>query len=106
MSEHNQPTPSGKLENRWRHRVSLTANLYLDIETDSSDTPDRELERLTIEAVRRASSGAPDLPLEEVNIDVGKLLNGCLYPEPSLEDGLENFGLEDSQPLKSNDDEE
>ena len=101
MSEHNQPTLSGKLENRWRHRVSLTANLYLDIETDSSDTPDRELERLTIEAVRRASSEPSDLPLDEVNIDVARLLNGRLYPEPSLDDGLENFSIEDSQPLKN-----
>lgn len=39
-------------EKRWRHRVAFTANVYLDIETGSAHTPDQDLERLAIEAVR------------------------------------------------------
>jgi ParB family chromosome partitioning protein len=36
-------------------RVAFTANVYLDIETGSPDTADRDLERLAVEAVKRAS---------------------------------------------------
>jgi hypothetical protein len=95
-----EPIPSATLQqNRWRHRVAFTANLYLDVETDSSDTPDRELERLAIEAVRRASSAPSGLPLDEIGIDIASLLHGRLYPETSLEDGLENFSIENCYPL-------
>lgn len=55
-------------KNRWRYRVAFTTNVYLDIETDSADTPDEELERLVIEAFRLGSKEGPDLPLDDAGI--------------------------------------
>ena len=88
---------SGK---RWRHRVAFQTNLYLDIETDSAETPDEELERLAIEAVRRGAAHDNDLPLDEAGIDIPTLAGGRVYAELNIDGGLENFSIEDCYELK------
>jgi hypothetical protein len=75
----------------WRHRVAFQANLYLDIETDSAETLDEELERLAIQAVKHGS----DLPLDEAGIDLPTVAGGRVYAEPNIDGGLENFSIED-----------
>lgn len=87
--------------NRWRHRVAFTANVYLDIETGSANTPDQDLERLAIEAVRLGSKEGRDLPLDEAGIDISTLPGGRLYPEPNINGGLEAFSIEDCYELKN-----
>jgi hypothetical protein len=89
-------------ENRWRYRVAFSANGYLDIETDSAETPDEELEGMTIEAVRLGSKEGRDLPLDEAGIDIPALAGGRLYPEPNIEGGLEAFSIEDCYERKDN----
>ncbi|MGI9072242.1 MAG: hypothetical protein ACR2JB_13235 [Bryobacteraceae bacterium] len=87
-------------KNRWRYRVAFTANVYLDIETDSAETPDQDLERLAIEAVRLGSKDGRDLPLDEAGIDIPSLPGGRLYAEPNIDGGLEAFSIEDCYELK------
>ena len=79
----------------WRYRVAFTANVYLDIETDSAETPDEELERLAIEAICAGSKESRDLPLDKAGIDIPALPGGRLYAEPNLDGGLEDFSIED-----------
>ena len=81
-------------KSRWWYRVAFTANVYLDIETGSAETPDEELERLAIEAFRAGSKEDRDLPLDDAEIDLPALPGGRLYPEPNLDGGLEGFSIE------------
>ncbi len=96
-------SPDGRAsaKTRWRHRVAFTASVYLDIETDSPDTSDPELERLAIEAVQTASQEDRSLPLNELGIDIPILPGGRLYAEPNLDDGLEAFSMEDCYELNA-----
>ena len=92
-----KPDLTGK---RWRHRVAFQANLYLDIETDSAETSDEELERLAIQAVKRGTKHDGDLPLDEAGIDIPTLTGGRIYAEPNIDGDLENFSIEDCYKLK------
>ena len=86
----------------WRHRVAFAANVYLDIETGSADTPDRDLERLAIAAVKRASTENRDLAPDELGISIPTLAGGRLYAEPNIDGGLEAFSIEDCYELERN----
>jgi hypothetical protein len=89
-------------QNRWHYRVAFSANVYLDIETDSAETPDKELERLAIEAVRLGSKEGRNVPLDEAGIDIPALPGGLVYPEPNIDGGLEAFSIEDCYERKDN----
>jgi hypothetical protein len=89
-------------ENRWRYRVAFTANLYLDIETGSADTPDQDLERLAIEAVRLGSKEDRDRPLDEAGIDIPTIPGERVYAEVNIDGGFEGFSIEDCYELKDN----